>query len=98
MHRQINSGAAPLGAHLGALAPCSSYEAEPSPLSRLLRLLKGAWEAYWSWRAKCATVAILRTLDRRTLADIGLQASEIESAVFGAPGDRPRAYDEAWWH
>lgn len=68
-------------------------EALGTQIARKLRLY---WEAYWSWRAKQATVSILKTLDRRTLEDIGVSASEIESAVYGS-ADRCRRYDETWW-
>jgi uncharacterized protein YjiS (DUF1127 family) len=64
--------------------------------ARVAGRLRISWEAYWSWRAKRATVAILRSLDRRTLEDIGVSASEIESAVYGS-ADRRRCYDETWW-
>jgi uncharacterized protein YjiS (DUF1127 family) len=64
--------------------------------TQIARMLRLSWEAYWSWRAKRATVSILKTLDRRTLEDIGLSASEIESAVYGSP-DRIRSYYETWW-
>ena len=64
--------------------------------TQIARMLRRSWEAYWSWRAKQATVSILRTLDRRTLEDIGVNASEIESVVYGS-ADRRRCYDETWW-
>jgi uncharacterized protein YjiS (DUF1127 family) len=64
--------------------------------AQIVRLGRISWQAYWSWRAKRATVAILRTLDSRTLQDIGVSASEIESAVYGSR-DRRRRYDETWW-
>jgi len=64
--------------------------------TQMARVLRISWEAYWSWRAKRATVGILKTLDRRTLEDIGVHASEIESAVYGS-ADRRRRYDETWW-
>jgi uncharacterized protein YjiS (DUF1127 family) len=65
-------------------------------VAQIVHLVRRSWQAYWSWRAKRATVAILRTLDSRTLQDIGVHASEIESAVYGSP-DRRRCYDETWW-
>jgi uncharacterized protein YjiS (DUF1127 family) len=65
-------------------------------LRQIARLLRRSWQAYWSWRAKQATIGILKTLDRRTLQDIGIDASEIESAVLGSR-DRRRCYDETWW-
>jgi uncharacterized protein YjiS (DUF1127 family) len=64
--------------------------------AQIVHLPRISWEGYWSWRAKRATVRILKTLDRRTLQDIGVDASEIESAVYGSP-DRRRCYDETWW-
>ena len=72
---------------------CLGRERFGTQIGRILRL---SWEAYWSWRAKRATVNILKSLDRRTLEDIGVDASEIESAVYGSP-DRLRIYDEMWW-
>ncbi len=46
------------------------------------------WEAYWTRRAKLATVALLRGLDDRMLHDIGVDRSEIESVVYGKAGER----------
>ena len=54
------------------------------------------WRAYWNWRAREATILILRSLDRRTLRDIGIDPSEIASCIYGKCGDRKRPYDEAW--
>jgi uncharacterized protein YjiS (DUF1127 family) len=54
------------------------------------------WRAYWNWRAREATILILRSLDRRTLRDIGVDPSEIHSCVYGECGDRRRRYDAAW--
>jgi uncharacterized protein YjiS (DUF1127 family) len=50
------------------------------------------WKAYWEYQASRATVVMLRSLDDRTLADIGLTRSEITFVVFGGTG-RPCAYD-----
>jgi uncharacterized protein YjiS (DUF1127 family) len=69
----------------------------PSALpARAARLLGAGWRAYWDWRARKATVLILRSLDCRTLRDIGIHPSEIESLVYGGGGDRCRRYDAAW--
>jgi uncharacterized protein YjiS (DUF1127 family) len=46
-----------------------------------------AWRGYWRRRADRATRAILLSLDDRTLKDIGLDRSEVESVVY-AGGDR----------
>ena len=59
--------------------------------------LRRAWDGYWNWRARRATIDILNALDERTLHDIGIGASEIESTVYGHRGHRRRWYDEAWW-
>jgi uncharacterized protein YjiS (DUF1127 family) len=37
------------------------------------------WQSYWLRRRQRATVRMLRELDQRTLDDIGLNRSEIES-------------------
>jgi uncharacterized protein YjiS (DUF1127 family) len=63
---------------------------------RGVRVLRGWWHAYWDWRARKATVLILRSLDCRTLHDIGIHPSEIESLVHARDGDRRRRYDAAW--
>ena len=55
-----------------------------------------AWRTYWNWRARQATVQILRSLDVRTLRDIGLSPSELESVVYGRPGERRRRYYDGW--
>jgi uncharacterized protein YjiS (DUF1127 family) len=60
-------------------------------------LIRKAWRAYWDRRARKVTALLLRSLDRRTLHDIGIEPSEIESLIYGrGEGDRRRCYDEAW--
>ena len=62
-------------------------------------IARRAWQAYWDWRARQATVEILRALDNRTLHDIGLSRSEIESVVRDARNGRRPCYEEGWrWH
>jgi len=68
----------------------------PGLAARIGRIARRWWRAYWSWRAKQATVHILQSLDRRTLHDIGINPSEIESYVHGRRGERRRRYDENW--
>ncbi|HJZ43119.1 MAG TPA: DUF1127 domain-containing protein [Hyphomicrobiaceae bacterium] len=60
----------------------------PSGRPGLSGLLKREWSAFWTRSAQRATVRILRGLDDATLRDIGLSRSEIDSVVYGAPGDR----------
>jgi uncharacterized protein YjiS (DUF1127 family) len=50
------------------------------------------WDGYWSKRAQSATVYVLRSLDDRTLRDIGVNRSEIESVVYSSSGDRVRRF------
>ena len=50
--------------------------------------LKLWWDAYWDHRARRTTVFLLSGLDDRTLQDIGMNRSEIESVVYSRPGDR----------
>jgi len=71
-------------------------QAPPARANRAPSLAGRWWRAYWDWRAREATIVILRSLDERTLRDIGINASEIASCVYGQGGDRRRAYDESW--
>lgn len=69
----------------------------PSTLTaRAALFVLGGWRAYWDWRARKATVLILRSLDCRTLHDIGIHPSEIESLVYSGGSDRCRRYDAIW--
>lgn len=74
----------------------SKAEFKPARAGWLGPMLKRCWHAYWDWRARQATVLILRALDNRTLHDIGISASEIESCVYGQRCDRRRGYDKSW--
>ncbi len=75
-----------------------SLTAEPPPTfaGRLGLGVRRWWRAYWDWRAREATVLILKSLDRRTLHDIGITQSEIESCVHASRSDRRRLYDANW--
>ena len=64
--------------------------------ARVAEPMKGMWHAYLDWRARHATLRILRSLDSRTLNDIGLHRDEIESVVCSRRGDRKRWYDANW--
>jgi uncharacterized protein YjiS (DUF1127 family) len=54
----------------------------------VLGLARRAWTAYWTRKAEQATLVILRSLDDRTLKDIGMDRSEIESVVRTASCSR----------
>jgi uncharacterized protein YjiS (DUF1127 family) len=47
-------------------------------------MARHVWTRYWTRRAEHATVGILYGLDDRTLKDIGLDRSEIESVAHDA--------------
>jgi uncharacterized protein YjiS (DUF1127 family) len=64
--------------------------------ARVAAIARRTWRTYWERRARRATVLILCSLDERTLRDIGISPSEIESCVYGRSGDRPRRYHESW--
>ena len=64
--------------------------------ARAVALARRGWRIYWERRARRATVLILCSLDERTLHDIGIRASEIESCVYSRSGDRRRRYHETW--
>jgi uncharacterized protein YjiS (DUF1127 family) len=74
----------------------STHRAGPALTTLVGRLARRAWGNYWDWRARKATVQILRSLDARTLQDIGLSRAEIESVVYGNPEERRRHYEECW--
>lgn len=69
---------------------CSSLAARTS------RFVRDRWRTYWDWRARKATILLLHSLDARTLRDLGIAPSEIESLVHGSADDRCRRYDATW--
>ncbi len=68
----------------------------PLALRFALAVVPG-WYMYRMRRAKRLTIRILQSLDHRTLKDIGIDPSEIESAVHGRTGDRVRPYEPGWY-
>ena len=77
-------------------ATISSRRPAPTMARRIGRVAGQVWSAYWDWRARKATARILYSLDTRTLRDIGLTPGEIESVVYGRPGDRQQCYRDGW--
>jgi len=64
---------------------------------RLRNAARRAWAAYWTWRAQHATATILHALDDRTLKDIGIDRSEIESVVWVARAGRKERRISVFW-
>jgi uncharacterized protein YjiS (DUF1127 family) len=75
--------------------PAQAFQ-HPAPAPPRTAFLRRWWGAYWDWRARKATILILHALDRRTLKDIGIDPSEIESLVWSGTCDRRRRYHAAW--
>jgi uncharacterized protein YjiS (DUF1127 family) len=72
-------------------APAGDGHRRLAPLAgRIGSLIAKVWRTYWDWRLRRTTVLILQSLDRRTLHDIGIDPSEIESLVCHAGRDRRR--------
>ena len=71
--------------HAGAV---HGHRETRSLASHALSLAHRAWRTYWARKAEQTTVLILRSLDDRTLKDIGIDRSEIE---FGGLHRDPRA-------
>jgi uncharacterized protein YjiS (DUF1127 family) len=71
-------------------------EARTPLVSQLVGLGVSAWTAWRRRREQKRTVHILSTLDGRTLKDIGVDPSEIESMVYGNPSERVRPYGKDW--
>jgi uncharacterized protein YjiS (DUF1127 family) len=79
----------------GALRPRPRLSI-PRSVSRGHRIgdaVQDVWRGYWRRRAERATRFLLRSLDDRTLKDLGIHRSEIES-VACCGRDRRRGWDE----
>jgi uncharacterized protein YjiS (DUF1127 family) len=72
-----------------ALRRGSHAQASTSGLGDSLRRW---WGGYWARRAQRASVHLLSSLDDRTLQDIGVNRSEIESIVYAKSCERLRCY------
>lgn len=73
------------------------HAAPSHQIERFSGLAGRLWRAYRGWRARRETLRMLHALDAGTLRDLGISPREIESLVYGTPGDRTRSYDENWW-
>lgn len=77
--------------------PAGSIPAQASaPAHGLTDAVKRLWTAYWTRKAQRTTVRMLEGLDDKTLRDIGLGRSEIESVVYGGSGERRLHYRTRW--
>jgi uncharacterized protein YjiS (DUF1127 family) len=76
--------------HAISATPSLSVRAAAQGLGQLL---KRGWDAYWRRRAKRTAVMMLHSLDDHCLHDIGVDRSEIESVIYGKPGDRRLSYE-----
>ena len=74
----------------------TSATAVSQKTSGLKELAKELWNSYWAHRAQRASSHILHSLDDRTLADIGIERSEIESVIRDTSRQRLRTYDPKW--
>jgi len=50
--------------------------------------LRAMWRGYWRSRAERATVFMLQSLGDRTLKDLGIDRTEVESVVYCADDRR----------
>jgi uncharacterized protein YjiS (DUF1127 family) len=75
---QPRGHATSIGYCLASLAQCAG-----AGLQRL-------WRTYWQHRTHRAAILMLQALDDRTLADIGLNRSQIVPAVYGRNGNPTR--------
>jgi uncharacterized protein YjiS (DUF1127 family) len=81
----------------GTLTTSSPWPAQAlSTGLRIVQLLRALWRAYWAHRARRASIVLLSSLEDRTLADIGLTRSEIESVVREKSRQRLRHYAPNW--
>jgi uncharacterized protein YjiS (DUF1127 family) len=55
---------------------------------RITSRLRDAWAAFLAYRIERETVRMLQSLDNRTLKDIGLHRSEIESLAHNPASER----------
>lgn len=78
-----------------SMTACIRRKPPATDAARVTGIIRKAWRAYWDWRARRLTVMLLSSLHPRTLRDIGVSPSEIESLVRCGGGHR-RSYDASW--
>jgi uncharacterized protein YjiS (DUF1127 family) len=64
----------------------------PAARKRAAVVLRRVWRTYWDRQTRRATAVMLYALSDRTLADIGIDRSEIESLVSDTTLDRMRRF------
>lgn len=79
-----------------ALVPFFTYRTSTTVGGWIRRTMRRLWRAYWDRRERQVTALILRSLDCRTLHDIGIDRSEIDSLIYGRPSDRRHTYETDW--
>ena len=79
----------------GTHAICSSPQSHASGHG-LAQAVNRLWRSYWERRARKASIFLLSSLDNRTLEDIGMHRSEIESFVHNRSKERLRRYETSW--
>jgi uncharacterized protein YjiS (DUF1127 family) len=67
-----------------------------SAAARTAGLFRNIALRFMDWQERRATREMLRTLDGRTLKDIGVDRNEIESLIYGERNDRRRGYRSGW--
>ena len=82
-------------------AMCASYSpgatvSAAAGRSSPLLSLKSLWRSFWAHRAEQASIVLLKSLDDRTLSDIGFNRSEIESVVRNRSSERLHRYEPNW--
>ena len=70
--------------------------AQNSVSSWIAGTLRRAFQSLLEAQARRATRDILRSLEHRTLKDIGIHPNEIDSVVYSERNDRRRRYDADW--
>lgn len=79
--------------HISSFVETSHAPASTSLFARLRTAARTVWQNYLHRRRLKATIQSLGALDDRTLKDIGLSRTEIESVVMTEGRDRKQGLD-----